>query len=357
MPRLPARQRGRLTVAVSTNSVTPPGAAAVGIASTAAQPAAASALAIWTALIALYLIWGSTYLGIRVAVGSIPPFVMAGVRFLIAGVVIWTWETWRTGSVPRPSAREWRDSAIVGGGLLAGGMGLVAWGEQTVTSGFAALLVAAMPVWLAVFGWLIFRERLPRLVVTGIVIGIAGVALLVWPTAGVSLDSAGLIALLLSPMFWALGSLYSTHRAKLPARPLVATAAQMFAGGGILLVVATISGEFNGFSVSQVTSDSLAALIYLVLIGSLVGFTCYVWLLRVAPLSMISTYAYVNPVVAFVLGAIILAEPITLRTVIASAVIVVAVALIVTGRGAAARGSVRPAGDAPAPPIPPAECQ
>jgi drug/metabolite transporter (DMT)-like permease len=347
---------GASASSVSASSAASTGPAA-GHSSAVARTAPTSALAIWTALIALYLIWGSTYLGIRIAVGSIPPFVMAGVRFLIAGLALYAWESWRTGSIPRPSPREWRDSAIVGGGLLGGGMGMVAFGEQTVASGFAALLVAAMPVWLAVFGWLIFRERLPRLVLAGIVIGIAGVALLVWPTTGASLDTAGVIALLISPMFWALGSLYSTHRAKLPARPLVATAAQMFAGGAILLVAAAITGEFSQLNVGQVSGDSLAALAYLVVIGSLVGFTCYVWLLRVAPLSMISTYAYVNPVVAFMLGAVILSEPITMRTVIASAVIVVAVALIVTGRSAAGHGPVRSGDDARAAPIPPAECQ
>jgi drug/metabolite transporter (DMT)-like permease len=302
-----------------------------------AQPA--SEAAIWAGLIAVYLVWGSTYLGIRVAVETIPPFLMAGIRFLIAGALLYGGSVWRSPEPIRPALVEWRDSAIVGGGLLLGGMGLVAIGEQTVPSGIAAVLIALLPAWLAIFSRLLFGDRLPRMVVGGIVVGLAGIVLLAWPAEAGRLDAFGLGALILSPVFWALGSLYSARRARLPSRPLLATGMQMLAGGALLTVAGLGTGELGGFDVGSVSAQSLLALAYLILVGSLVGFTSYVWLLRVAPLPRISTYAYVNPVVAVFLGALILAEPITPRTLAASAVIIVGVVLIVTGRSrtAAAR--------------------
>ncbi len=292
----------------------------------------ASEAAIWAGLIAVYLVWGSTYLGIRVAVETIPPFLMAGVRFLIAGGLLYVWSVWRSAEPIRPSRLEWRDSAIVGGGLLLGGMGFVAIGEQTVPSGIAAVLIALLPAWLAIFSRLLFGDRLPRIVVAGIVVGLAGIVLLAWPADAGQLDPFGLGALILSPMFWSLGSLYSARRAKLPARPLLATAMQMLTGGTLLMIAGVSTGELGGFDVRAVSGDSIVALGYLIFVGSLVGFTSYVWLLRVAPLPRISTYAYVNPVVAVFLGALILSEPITSRTLAASAVIIVGVILIVTGR-------------------------
>jgi drug/metabolite transporter (DMT)-like permease len=295
-------------------------------------------LAVGAALLAIYFIWGSTYLGIRIAVETIPPFLMASIRFLIAGAALYLWSCLRAGTILQPTRREWRDSAIVGAALLGGGMGLVAWGEQTVSSGIAALLVALMPAWVAIFGRVIFGDRLPRLVLLGIAVGLVGVALLAWPTDSGRVDPAGLIALLISPMSWALGSLYSAKRAQLPSLPLLATAMQMLVGGAVLGAAGTLTGELGQLHVDAISSDSLAALTYLVLIGSFIGYTCYVWLLRSAPLALISTYAYVNPVVAFILGALILSEPITPRTLLASAVIVGAVALIVTGRAIARPG-------------------
>jgi drug/metabolite transporter (DMT)-like permease len=292
----------------------------------------ASEAAIWAGLIAVYLVWGSTYLGIRVAVETIPPFLMAGVRFLIAGALLYAWSVWRSPEPIRPSRIEWRDSAIVGGGLLLGGMGLVAIGEQTVASGIAAVLIALLPAWLAIFSRLLFGDRLPRIVLFGIVVGLAGIVLLAWPADAGRLDAFGLGALILSPVFWSLGSLYSARRARLPSRPLLATAMQMLAGGALLVIAGVGTGELGGFNVAAVSGSSALALAYLVLVGSLVGFTSYVWLLRVAPLPRISTYAYVNPVVAVFLGALILSEPITFRTLAASAVIIVGVVLIVTGR-------------------------
>ncbi len=305
----------------------------------------ASEAAIWAGLIAIYLIWGSTYLGIRIAVETIPPFLMAGVRFLAAGAILYAAMVLRAGEPVRPSLREWRDCAIVGAGLLLGGMGLVAVGEQTVSSGVAAVMVALMPAWLAIFSRALFGDRLPRMVLTGVVVGLLGVVVLAWPADSVRLDPVGMLALVLSPISWSLGSLYSARRATLPSQPLVATAMQMLAGGALLTVAGLVTGEAGRLRLDAVSNDSALAMLYLVLVGSLMGFTTYAWLLRVAPLPRVSTYAYVNPVVAVVLGAFILSEPIGLRTLIASAIVVVGVALIVSGRSRAA--DVAAAGPSP----------
>jgi drug/metabolite transporter (DMT)-like permease len=240
------------------------------------------------------------------------------------------------GTFTAPTRREWRDSLIVGALLLGGGMGMVSFGEQTVPSGIAALLIALMPVWVAVFGRTLFGERLPGLAVVGIVVGFLGVGILVGPTAlggEGAFDPIGIAAILLSPICWSLGSLFASHRATLPGQPLVATAAQMLAGGVVLTVMSLLHGEFGTFDPAAVSGASMAAFAYLTVIGSLLAFTVYGWLLRVAPLPFIATYAYVNPVVAVVLGAIVLNEPIEPRTLVAGAVIVGAVALIVTARG------------------------
>jgi drug/metabolite transporter (DMT)-like permease len=292
---------------------------------------------IWVGLLILYLVWGSTYLGIAIAVDTIPPFLMAGSRFLIAGVVLLAWSVGREGrSFRMPSLREWRDSMIVGALLLGGGMGMVAFGEQTVPSGITALFIALMPVWVAVLGRVFLGERLPRLAVVGIVLGFVGVAILIGPSAfggPGALEPLGLAAILISPISWSSGSLFASHRARLPSRPLVATGAQMTTGGLLLLVMSAVSGELTGFRVETVAPDSLLAMAYLTVIGSLLAFTAYGWLLRVAPLPLIATYAYVNPIVAVILGALVLSEPIEPRTLVAGAVIIVAVAIIVTARG------------------------
>jgi drug/metabolite transporter (DMT)-like permease len=288
-------------------------------------------------MLVLYVVWGSTYLGIAIAVETIPPFLMAATRFALAGAVLLAWSVLRARSAfVLPTRREWRDSAIVGALLLGGGMGMVAWGEQTIPSGIAALLIAMMPVWVAVFGRMFLGERLPRLAVVGIIVGFGGVAILVGPTilgqTG-ALDPLGLAALIVSPIAWSAGSLYASHRAILPRQPLVATSAQMLCGAVILAVFALATGEFGAFDISAISGDSIAALAYLTIIGSLLAFTVYGWLLRVAPLPLIATYAYVNPVVAVILGAIVRHEPIDPRTLVAGAVIIGAVALIVTARG------------------------
>lgn len=308
---------------------------------------------IWVGMLVLYLVWGSTYLGIAIAVVTFPPFVMASIRFLVAGAVLFGWSFARAGrSFAWPSRREWRDSAIVGALLLGGGMGMVAWGEQTIPSGIAALLIATMPVWVAILGRIFLGERLPRLAVAGIVVGFAGVAILVGPSAygGVgALDPAGLVAIIISPMAWATGSLFASHRARLPSHSLVSTGAQMLTGGLVLVAMGAVSGEWQTFDPGAVSMTSFLAFVYLTVVGSLLAYTTYSWLLGVAPLPLISTYAYVNPIIAVLLGWVVLQEPIDGRTVVAGAVIVVAVALIVTSRGRLQRPAPRAAAVTPPP--------
>lgn len=298
---------------------------------------AANPLAVWAGLLVLYVVWGSTYLGMAVAVDTIPPFLMGALRFVPAGVVLAGAVAVRhRASLRRPTSRELVDTTIVGTLLLLGGMGLVAWAVQSVPSGVAALVIALMPAWLAVLARVLFGDRLPRLVVAGIVLGLVGVAILAWPEAGVAgVDPAGLLALLVSPVFWSLGSLYSAKRAVLPAPALLATGLQMIAGGIALAAASAVAGELAGFDPRAVSASSWAGVAYLLAVGSLVGYTTFSWLLTVAPLARLSTYAYVNPVVAVILGWLVLGEPITPRTIVASVVIVAAVALIVTARGRA----------------------
>jgi drug/metabolite transporter (DMT)-like permease len=291
----------------------------------------------WAAMLTIYIVWGSTYFGIAVAIETIPPFLMGAIRFAVAGTMLlaWDWLRQPVGSRRLPTRREIRDSIIVGTLLLGAGNGFVAWGEMTVASGIAAILIAIIPVWFAVLGWLYFRDRLPRIVTLAVVIGFAGVTLLVWPAGDGAnrFDLGGVLILIVAPLSWAHGSLYAARRAKLPPRPLTASGLQMLVGSAFLVGAATIAGEPGRFDVASVSAASALALGYLVVFGSMLAFTAYGWLLRHAPLSLVGTYAYVNPVVAVALGTLVLAEPLSPRTIVASVVILVAVAIIVTARG------------------------
>ncbi len=321
---------------------------------TSPRAGATSPIAVWTAILILYVVWGSTYLAIRVAVVTIPPFVMAAARFGIAGLVMLVAVAIvRRGTIHRPSRREWRDTFIIGALLMGGGMGMVAWAEQTVPSGIAGVLVAMMPVWVAVFGRIFFGERLPAMAYGGIAIGMAGVVLLVGHGVVIdgTLDPAGVVALILSPIAWAAGSLFSSHRAHLPRDPFLTTGMQMLCGSLVLAAMALVSGELATFDVAAVTPASMAAFVYLFAVGSLVAFTAYAWVLRHAPLPLIATYAFVNPVIAVFLGWLILGETVSAVQLVAGGVIVVGVALIILARGrmpaAAGSGADAPSADAP----------
>ena len=298
-------------------------------------PKAASAVLVWTAILILYVVWGSTYLAIRVAVGTIPPFVMGAGRFAVAGLVtLAAVAVVRRGAVGRPTLRELRDCAIVGTCLMFGGMGLVSWAEQTVPSGIAGVLIAMMPVWVAVFGRVFLHERLPGLAIVGIAIGMVGVLVLVGQGVALerSLDPTGIAALVLSPMAWAAGATYSANRARLPKDPFLATGLEMLLGSLVLLVAAILSGELNSFDATAVTGDAWLAVGYLTVVGSLVAFTAFVWVIRHAPLPLVTTYAFVNPVIAVFLGWLLLHEAVGPIQLAAGGVIVAGVALIIVAR-------------------------
>lgn len=287
---------------------------------------------IWAALVAVYLAWGSTYLAARIAVRTAPPFLSSSVRFLIAGVLLYAWASRRGDRRgDRPTLRQWGAAAVIGGALLVGGVGMVTWAVQTVPSGIAALIVATVPLWMVIIRGSALRERVTWREVLGIAVGFAGIALLVRPSSAGRLDPAGIAAILVSTVSWASGSLYA-RRAPLPARPLVGTAMAMLAAGVLAALVGIAAGEVGAVRLADLSVESILAVGYLIVVGSWVGFAAYTWLLRVARTSLVSTYAYVNPVVAVFLGWAILRESVTLRTLLAGAVIVLAVALIVSGR-------------------------
>jgi drug/metabolite transporter (DMT)-like permease len=278
------------------------------------------------AFAAVYVIWGSTYLFIRVAVETMPPLLMAGVRFVIAGGVLLAITTRIGGAARDPiGRRQWRAAAITGALLLLGGNGGVSFGEQYVATGIAALLVATVPLFIALFGAVALGHRLSRAAALGIGIGLFGTAVLLRP--GGSSDIGHMLLVLLSPLCWAIGSLYAT-RAPLPKRALVATALEMLCGGSLLLLAGLVTGEAGAVHLEHITLASWLSVLYLIVFGSLVAFSAYVWLLTKVATTAVSTYAYVNPLVAVFLGWAVLGEHITGQTLVAAALIVVAVALI-----------------------------
>ncbi len=302
----------------------------------------ASGARVVLAFAAVYLVWGSTYLAIRIAIETIPPLLMAGARFLVAGTLLYAFSRLR--GAPRPTRRNWRGAAIVGALLLLGGNGGVVLAERTVPSGVAALLVATVPVWMVVLDWLWHGAARPGVrVFVGLALGLAGIGLLVGPGAfgGGAVDAAGAAILLVASLSWAAGSVYSP-RAGLPRHAMLSTGMEMLCGGAALVLAGLLRGELPALQPSAVSGPSLLGLLYLVAFGSLVGFTAYIWLLDHVSAPRVATYAYVNPVVAVVLGWLVLGEPLTPRMLAAAAVIVAAVVLITTvgqrRRPRAARG-------------------
>jgi drug/metabolite transporter (DMT)-like permease len=281
--------------------------------------------AIIAALAAVYLVWGSTYLAIRFAVETLPPFLMAATRFLIAGGLIYGWR--RAQGVPRPTLAQWKAATIVGGLMLLGGNGGVVWAQQWIESGTAALIVATVPLWMVLLDWARPGGSAPRpLVWAGIAIGLAGVGILFGAPENGGVYAAGWLVLVLASISWAVGSLYS-RTAVLPA-PFLATGMQMLGGGALLLVAGVLTGEVARVDPAAFSTRSVLALVYLILFGSLIGYTAYVWLLRVTTPALASTYAYVNPVVAVFLGWLLAGEALTPRILASAAVIVAGVALI-----------------------------
>lgn len=282
----------------------------------------------------VYLIWGSTYLGIKFAVETLPPYLMAGTRFIIAGSLLWLVLAAR-GAAPRPTWRQFRAAAIIGVLLLAGGNGFVSWAQQWAPSGVAALIVGTMPLWMVLFDWMLNKHGTPKpTVFLGLAIGFTGVALLASQhmnggVAGVSSAQSrwAIAALLLACVFWSYGSLRS-RRVDQGRSLMLASAMQMIGGGIVMLCVGTLMGEWPRVHPESISFKSLLALAYLIVFGSLIGFTSYVWLLRVVSPTAASTYAFVNPVVAVFLGWSLGGEPVTMMTVLAGAMIVGAVVLM-----------------------------
>ncbi len=291
------------------------------------------------------LVWGSTYLAIRFAVETLPPLLMASTRYLVAGAILFPLAR---RAAPGPlTKRQWIGAAIVGTLMLLGGNGLVCWSEQHVVSSLAALLIATIPLWMILFDWLFYRGARPtRVAIIGLALGLTGVYFLVDPAglAGERVYLPGAVALLAACVFWALGSLYS-RRCQQPASTPLATAMQMLTGGSALGIVGLLAGEAERVNFAAISFRSVAALAYLVIFGSLLAMSAYVWLLQHRPAAQVSTYAFVNPVVAVFLGVAVAGEPFTPRTALGGALILAAVGMITLSSriaGRSARRAVQP---------------
>jgi drug/metabolite transporter (DMT)-like permease len=287
---------------------------------------------VWLALVTIYVVWGSTFIALAIAVRDLPPFLSMAIRHLIAGAALLAW------ALPRGDREGDRIGKpqivagfIFGGALFVLGHGSLAWAQQTVPAGVAALLVGSIPIWMALLDRVFFGKRLRPSAYVGFVLGFAGLTFLFDPFGHGSVDRLGALVIVFGALAWSAGSLYS-RGARLPKRPLVSAGLGSICGGILLAIVAGAGGEFGE---ATWTADALLAVVYLVVVGSLIGFTAYVWLLRAAPVSLVATYAYVNPIVAVALGWLLLGETITLQMLVAGAAIVVAVALILRTSGAA----------------------
>lgn len=288
------------------------------------------------AMAAVYVLWGSTFLSVRVAIETIPPFVMVCARFLIAGGLLLAWTRLR--GHPRPTASEWRAAAITGLLTLGVGNGTIAWAEQRVPSGIAALIVASVSLWMVLLDWLLPGGRRPRLgVMAGVVMGLGGLVLLVGPGALVGhghVDGVGALVLVLGTFSWAVGTIHNRHGSH-AASAQVSTALQLLVAASAFAVLAAATGELAHWHPTRVSVPSLLGLGYLVIFGSLVGFTCYIYMVRSTSAAKASTYAYVNPVIALFLGWALLGEPLSRQTLVAAGIILAGVALITIASGAA----------------------
>jgi drug/metabolite transporter (DMT)-like permease len=294
------------------------------------QHARAATPLVWSALIAVYIVWGTTYLAIRIVNETLPPLIAAGIRFAVAGAVLYAWAVPRGDREgDRPRAIHWRSAALVGLGLIVGGNGSLVLAERTIPSGIASLIIALVPLWMALADRVLFGRRHGWVTVVGLVLGFTGAALLIDGVSGRTAPLSGLLVAVLASVCWTAGSLYS-RTAELPSRPLVGAGMEMLVGGAALVAFGIARGELAQLQPAAFSVRSLIALVYLVAVGSWVGFTCYVWLLRNARTSLVSTYAYVNPVVAVFLGWLILDETIGLRTIVAGGIVVAGVALIIS---------------------------
>jgi drug/metabolite transporter (DMT)-like permease len=284
-------------------------------------------MAMLLAFAAIYLVWGTSFLAIRVGVETIPPLLMMGVRCTFAGAAMLAFAAWRG---DRPAPRTWFPAAVAGALMFAGAYGPLAWAEQRIPSGLAALLVATLPFWLALFEWR--RTRPSRATAVGLVIGLAGVAVLVAGDLGIGTALLPMVAILAGEIAWAAGTLYA-RPPRLPQSLALRAGMPMLSGGLVLLAASWLAGEQRGFDVRAVSASSIAALVYLIVFASIVTYSAYAWLLNVAPVSRVSTHAYVNPLVAVAVGTGIAGEPVTASLMFGGSIIAVGVATILTWGG------------------------
>jgi drug/metabolite transporter (DMT)-like permease len=288
---------------------------------------------ILAAFASIYVVWGSTYLAIRYAIETIPPFLMGGLRFLVSGALLYAWARYR--GAPKPTRLHWRNAVIAGAFLLLGGNGAVVWAEQFVPSGLTALLVSILPFWLVIIEWVRPpRHRPSGLVLVGLVLGFIGIIVLIGPGnlgGHGDVPLLGALVLILGSLSWAIGSFWSRD-AELPRSGLLTTGMEMLGGGVLLFVVGVLSGELSELDIHHVSRVSALGLLYLITFGSLIGFTSYIWLLDKVSPARLGTYAYVNPIVAVLLGWAIAGEELSVRTGMAAAIVICAVALITSAR-------------------------
>jgi drug/metabolite transporter (DMT)-like permease len=283
-------------------------------------------LKVWIALGTIYVVWGSTFLAIAVVVRDLPPFLAMAMRHLAAGALVFAWVMVRRREREPLGWKQWGAAFVFGGSLFLLGHGLLAWAQQEVPSGIAALLVGTIPLWFAILARIFLGERLGGRALAGLALGFAGLFLLVDPSGEEGAEPVWALVIVLGALGWVAGSLYS-QRSPLPKDTLLGAGMGMLAGGTLLLVVSGIRGEYDD---AAFTTDALLATAYMVVVGSLIGFSAYVWLLKTVPASTVSTYAYVNPVIAVFLGWAFNDEAITARTLVAGAAIVIGVALMVS---------------------------
>ncbi len=275
----------------------------------------------------VYLVWGSTYIAIRFAIQTIPPFLMAGLRFLCAGTILYFFASFTEKVKPRPA--QWKSAFLVGALLLVGGNGCVVWAEQVIPTGITALIIATVPLWTVLLEWLWRKKKRPgALVFVGILLGASGLWFLVSPKAnGAVLDPIGVLVLLLAAFSWTIGSLYARY-ADLPHSSFLATGMEMIGGGALMLLLGTLAGEWPRLHLHAISEKSLLAFLYLIFFGSLVGFTAYKYILKRTSPTLSSTYAYINPIIAVLLGWGLAGEPITWRIGIGALIILAGVFLI-----------------------------
>jgi drug/metabolite transporter (DMT)-like permease len=282
---------------------------------------------------AVYFLWGSTYLAIKYAVASIPPFVMGATRFIVAGVALYAFARWR--GQPAPNRTEWRNAALTGVLMLAFGNGALIWSEQTVPSGICAIIVATVPLWMVLLDWLRPRGVRPRgTMFVGLALGLIGIAVLIGSGARGHVPVTGALVLMLGSICWAIGSILTRHTDR-PRSALVYSALQMVAASAAFAIMAFAFGEVREFSLTRVTVSGVVGWVYLIIFGSLIGYTAYIYLLANVSAAKAATYAYVNPVIAVFLGWAVAKEPIGPRTLVAAAVILAGVAIITATQSSA----------------------